>query len=157
MHFSHGLLARYAKLRVAHAPGMLGTFSPPPQVSDPDMHHGMWVTHVPWCMQGSLTSGLLWSRWREKRSRHSRRMHNPKFYVSGKRPMDMHMMRRGKQSVKHNSTFKCARVSAWLCACVLIYAWDMVHEHHQHFVTHWMCDIAKIEKLILVSVSGVFH
>ena len=25
-------------------------------------------------------------RWRGKRSRHSRRMHNPQFYVSGKRP-----------------------------------------------------------------------
>ena len=36
----HGPLTRYAKLRVAHAPGMPGTFSPPPQVCDPDMHHG---------------------------------------------------------------------------------------------------------------------
>ena len=24
-------------------------------VSDPDMHHGTCVTHVPWCMSGSLT------------------------------------------------------------------------------------------------------
>ena len=31
----------------AHAPGMPGTFSPPPQVRDPDMHHGTCVTHVP--------------------------------------------------------------------------------------------------------------
>ena len=44
------------------------------------------VTHVPWCMPGSLTSDFLWSRWRGKRSRHSRRTHNPQFYVSGKRP-----------------------------------------------------------------------
>ena len=43
----HGPLARYAKLRVAHAPGMPGTFSPPPRVSKPDMHHGTCVTHVP--------------------------------------------------------------------------------------------------------------
>ena len=28
----------------AHAPGMPGTFSPSPQVSDPDMHHGTCVT-----------------------------------------------------------------------------------------------------------------
>ena len=34
---SNGPLARYVKLRVAHAPGMSGTFSPPPQVSDPGM------------------------------------------------------------------------------------------------------------------------
>ena len=25
-----------------------------PLVSDPDMHHGTCVTHVPWCMSGSL-------------------------------------------------------------------------------------------------------
>ena len=50
------------KIAGAHAPGMPGTFSPPPQVSDPDMHHGTCVTHVPWCMSGSLTSGFLWSR-----------------------------------------------------------------------------------------------
>ena len=55
---SHGPLDRYAKLRVAHAPGMPGTFSPPPRVSDPDMHHGTCVTHVPWCRLGSLTSGF---------------------------------------------------------------------------------------------------
>ena len=29
----------------------------PRRVSDPDMHHGACVTHVPWCMPGSLTSG----------------------------------------------------------------------------------------------------
>ena len=84
----HGHLTRYAKLRVAHAPGMSGTFSPPPWFSDPDMHHGKCATHVPWCMSGSLTSDFLWSRWREKGSRHSRRMRNPQFSVSVKRPME---------------------------------------------------------------------
>ena len=83
----HGPLARYVKLRVAHAPGMPGTFSPPPLGSDPDMHHDTCATHVSWCMPGSLTSVFLWSRWRGKRSRHSRRMRNRQFYVSGKRPM----------------------------------------------------------------------
>ena len=29
-----------------------------PLVSDPDMHHGTCVTHVPWCMSGSLTRGV---------------------------------------------------------------------------------------------------
>ena len=84
---AYGPLARYVKLRVAHAPGMPGTFSAPPRACDPDMHHGTCVTHVPWCIPGSLTSGFLWSRWRGKRSRHSRRMRNPQFYVSGKKPM----------------------------------------------------------------------
>ena len=86
-HFGYGPLARYVKLWVAHVPGMPGTFFPQARVSDPDMHHGTCVTHVPWCMPGSLTSGFLWSRWRGKRSRHSRRMRNPQFYVSGKRPI----------------------------------------------------------------------
>ena len=61
----HGPLTRYVKLRVLHAPGMPGTFSPPPRVSAPDMHHGTCATHAPWCVPGSLTSGCLWSRWRE--------------------------------------------------------------------------------------------
>ena len=83
----NGPLARYVNSRVAHAPGMLETYSPPPWASDLDMHHDTCVTHVPWCMSGSLTSGFLWCWWRGKRCRHSRRMRNPQFYVSGKRPM----------------------------------------------------------------------
>ena len=47
------------------------------------------VKHVSWCMPGSLTSGFLWSRWWGKRSRHSRRMRNPQFFVSGKRPIEL--------------------------------------------------------------------
>ena len=56
-------------------------------VFDPDMHHGTCVTHVPWYMPRSITSSFLWSRWRGKRSRHSRLMRKSQFYVSGKRPM----------------------------------------------------------------------
>ena len=84
---TNGPLTRYAKSQVAHAPGMPGTFSPQPRVSDPDMHHGTCATHVPWCMPGPLSSGLLWSWWCGKRSRHSRRLRNLQFFVSGKRPM----------------------------------------------------------------------
>ena len=48
-------------------------------VSNIGMHHGTCVTHMPWCMSGSP--------WRRgKRSRHYRRMRNPQFCVSGKRP-----------------------------------------------------------------------
>ena len=32
-------------------------FQMKPLVSDPGMHHGTCVTHVPWCMSGSLTCG----------------------------------------------------------------------------------------------------
>ena len=66
--------------KIVHAPGMPGTFSPPPWVSDPDMHHDTCITHVPWCMSGKLTSGFLWSWWLGKRSWHSRRMRKPQFY-----------------------------------------------------------------------------
>ena len=58
----NGPLTRYVKVRVAHAPGKPRTISPPPRVSDPDMHHGTRVTHVSCCMSGSLTSGFLWNR-----------------------------------------------------------------------------------------------
>ena len=53
---------RYVKMRVAHAPGMRWRFTRhllqrKPLVSDPGRHHGTSVTHVPWCMSGSLTRG----------------------------------------------------------------------------------------------------
>ena len=41
-------------------------------------------------MSGSLTIGFLWSWRRGKRSRHSRRMRNPQFYVSGKKPIPLY-------------------------------------------------------------------
>ena len=58
----HGPLIRYVKLLVVHAPGMPGTFprhrlQRKQLVSDPGMHHETCVTHVPWCMSGSLTRG----------------------------------------------------------------------------------------------------
>ena len=58
----HGPLTGYVKMRVAHALGMPGTFprhrlQRKPLASDPCMHHGTCVTHVPWCMSGSLTLG----------------------------------------------------------------------------------------------------
>ena len=59
---SNGRLTRYVKTRVALAPGMPRTFSRhrlqrKPLVSDCGMHHGTCVTHVPWCISGSLTRG----------------------------------------------------------------------------------------------------
>ena len=92
-HRANGPLAIYVKLQLlqfSHASVMPGTFSPAPRVSDPDMHHGTCVTHVPWYIPWSLTSSFHSSRWQKKRSRHSRRMTNPQFYVSGK----WHMSRR---------------------------------------------------------------
>ena len=71
--------------------GNAGNVFPPPRISDPNMHHGTCVTHVLWCMPGSLTSGFLWCWWWEKRSRHSWRMRNPQLYISSKRPIDAYM------------------------------------------------------------------
>ena len=45
---------------------MPGKFSPPPEASDPNMHHSTCVTHVLWCMLGLLPSSFLWSRRRGK-------------------------------------------------------------------------------------------
>ena len=60
--FLYGLLTRYVKLRVAHARGMRERFprhrlQRKPLVNDPGMYHGTCVTHVSWCMSGSLTRG----------------------------------------------------------------------------------------------------
>ena len=57
--FPNGPLARYVQLRIEHALGMPGTFKTPPRVSDPDMHHGTCVTHVPWWISRSLSSGFF--------------------------------------------------------------------------------------------------
>ena len=83
----HGPLTRYVKLRVAHAPGMPGTFSLSPgskeTASSQSRHaprhvrHALAVMHV----------GIANPRWRGKHFRHSRRRCNGQFYVSGKRPM----------------------------------------------------------------------
>ena len=81
-------LTRIVKSRVVHAPGMMpGTFSLPPRVNDPDMHHDTCMAHVPWCIPGSLTSGFRWRWWRGNVYRYSRYMHNPQFYLFHKRPI----------------------------------------------------------------------
>ena len=55
-------LSIYVKFRVAHAPGCRERFlhhrlQRKQLISDPGMHDGTCVTHVPWCMPGSLTRG----------------------------------------------------------------------------------------------------
>ena len=92
------------------------------RVSDPDMHHGTCVTYVPCCMPGSLTSCFLWIRWRGKRSRHSRCMHNPQFYVSGKRPMPVNVIINTEQGVAnlvHNvrHTLYCWIIGLYAASC----------------------------------------
>ena len=56
-------------------------FQTKPLVSDPGMHHGTCVTHVPWCMSGSLTCG-------DGKTFPAFPAHaHPQFCVSDKRPM----------------------------------------------------------------------
>ena len=83
MPLSHGPLARYGNCELCMRRKCREHFPPPPQVSNPDMHHSTCMAHVPW----SLTSGFLWSRWQDKHSRHSWCMRKPQFYVSSKRPI----------------------------------------------------------------------
>ena len=52
-----------------------------PLISDPGMHHGTCVTHVPWCMSGSLTRGG--GKTFPAFPAHA----HPRFDVSGKRPI----------------------------------------------------------------------
>ena len=80
---------RHVNVNILHTSeyALPGTCPPPPGLSGPDMHQSMRVTHVRWCMPGSLTSGFLWSQWRRKGSQHSRRMRNPQYDVFGKMPM----------------------------------------------------------------------
>ena len=87
----HEPLARYAKLRVAHAAGMPGTFPPPPRINYPGMHHGK-CGHA----RAVMLAGIANLRFPLKAvagktfpAFHSRRRLNPQFYVSGKRPMKM--------------------------------------------------------------------
>ena len=84
----HWPLTRYAKLWVVHAPGMPGTFSQCHRLqrtaSQRSRHASRHVRHA----RAVMHVGIANSRWRGKCSRHSRRMRNPQFCVSGKKPMD---------------------------------------------------------------------
>ena len=95
-------------------------------------HHGLailtCVTHVPWCMSGSLTSGFHGSRW-EKRSRHSRHMRKPQFHVSGKRPMD---------DSDTSNIFACTR-NSWLFHSFIYLSWH-AHRWRIQYIYHNVWD-----------------
>ena len=107
--------------------GNAGNVFPPSRVSNPDMHHDTCVTHLPRCMSGSRTNGFLWSVWRGKRPRHSRRMRNPQFYLSGKRPMGPHcvpvmqhvMVVTILQTAFSNAFSSTEKLYIWICREIL--------------------------------------
>ena len=86
-------------------------------------HHGIaiptcitaraWRTCRDVCRDRQLT-GFIWSRWRGKRSRHSRRMRNPQFYVSVKRPIEEY----------RNLMGMCCRLRS---SCSLLTHWFVHH------------------------------
>ena len=81
----HGPLTRYTILWVSQPLGMPGTFSPPPtsKGTASSRHASRHVCHARAVMHVGIANPRLWG----KRSRHSRRMRNPQFYVTGKRPI----------------------------------------------------------------------
>ena len=74
-------------MRVAHAPGMLGMFFPPPTLKETisyrSRHASLHMRHA----RAVMYVGIAHPRWWGNRSRQSQRMRNPQFYVSGKRPI----------------------------------------------------------------------
>ena len=104
-------------------------FPPPPRVSDAGMYHDTCVTHVPWCMPGSLTCGFLWRRWRGKHSRHSRRTRKPQFCVSCKRPM--------RDSTSKVHTYDCLPIislSLWTLAQGIL-KWSFFNESFENYIS----------------------
>ena len=75
------------KLRGAHVPGMLATFSPPPTLKKTASKHSRYTSRHVRLARTVMHVGIAYPRWRGKHSRHSPRMRNPQIYVSGKRPM----------------------------------------------------------------------
>ena len=146
----NGSVARYVKLWVAYAPGMLGTFSSPARVRDPDMHHGTCVTHLPWCMPGSLASSFLWSQGGGGdvpgipgacTTRN--------FYVSGKRPMMNHWVYIKLQW--HSQYLKISWNSCWYYSNVETH---LVYRHNEILVQIHRCSEWSISWLCtLICVS----
>ena len=102
------------------------------------VRHALVVMHV-----GALTSGVFWSRWPGKRSRHSRRMHNPQFNVSGKRPIGPWKSQNIATYVKADSRFAPRQ-------------WETAYLSNEVF--HWLGAIIESTLYVLQLTSvGVIH
>ena len=78
-------------------------------------------------MLESLTSGILWSRWRGKRSRHSRRMRNPQFCVSGRQPIQQWI-----ELIQFRSRWSCFWSVSLYASCYNTFSANYTnHSHHQ--------------------------
>ena len=102
-----------------------------PQVSDPGMHHGTCVTHVPWCMPGSLIRDG-----RENVPGFPGEC-NPQFCVSGKRLM------RETQRTRRRPGCRCSRIwwlgRSWrymVADWIGVWAWS-ISVHSSSFQIYW--------------------
>ena len=104
-----------------------------PLASDPSVHHG---THV----------GIANPRWQVKRSRHARRICNPQFYQSGKRPKDI--------TCGNGIPSKGSRISSVQLACGLVMYSVCQKPHPNHpFVTKTQLGGIDISKIYLVTLK----
>ena len=87
---SYEPLSRHAKLWVAHASGMPGTFSPPPTSKETASWWSRHASRHERHARAAMHVGIANPQWSGKRSWHSWRICIPQFYVSGKRPMACH-------------------------------------------------------------------
>ena len=81
-------MQRCVKVRVSHAPGMSGTFSPPPTSKETAGYRSRLASRHVRHARALMHVMIANPRWRGIRSQHTRRMRNPHFNVSGKRPME---------------------------------------------------------------------
>ena len=68
-------------------PGNAGNVFPPPTSKETAGQRSRHASRLVRDARAVMHVGIANPRWRGKRSRHFRRMRNPQFYVTGKRPM----------------------------------------------------------------------
>ena len=85
--YCHGPVTRCVKLWVAHAPGIPRTLSPPLTSEETYSYRSRYASWHVRDARAVMHVRIAKPRWRGKHSRHSRRVRNPKFQVSGRRPM----------------------------------------------------------------------
>ena len=107
----YGPLARYVKLRVAHAPGMPGTFSPPPTSNETAIKRSRHASRHVRDARAVMHVGIANMRWWGKRSRHSRGMRNTQFCVSDKRPIGVAEL--GHQLMDYNQVRAKSLSESW--------------------------------------------
>ena len=131
-------LTRYVNLRVAHAPGIPGTFSPPPISKETDSYRSRHVSRHVRYARAVMHVGIPKPRWRGKRCRHSWRMRNPQFEISGKKPITPRNKKHENQHTNrlHNS---CVILLMYVCISLYVYMrryFDNAHNikyiHHRY-------------------------